>query len=151
MIGNVNIKDVLARAVTAAHAEVFRRTNGRVGRSVMGMPALLLTTTGRKTDRRRTIMLTTPVQDDDTVVLVASYGGDSRHPQWFLNVRDNPDVEIVLAGRKRVMRARIVSPEEKAQLWPRVVQAYRGYAHYQGRTDRDIPLVILESVNTGIH
>lgn len=151
MIGNVNIKDVVARAVTNAHVEVFRRTNGRIGRSVMGMPAVMITTTGRKTGKRRTTMLTMPLHDDDTVVLVASYGGDSRHPQWFLNLRDNPEVEIVLEGHRRAMRARIASAEEKEQLWPRVVEAYRGYAQYQRRTDRDIPLVILEPVDTGMH
>lgn len=144
MIGNVNLKDVVVRAVTAAHVEVFRRTNGRIGGSLLGMPTLTLTTTGRKTGKRRTTMLTAPLQDDDTVVLVASYGGDSRHPQWFLNVRDNPDVEIALRGRRRAMRARVASAEEKEQLWPRVVQAYGGYAQYQKRAGRDIPLVVLE-------
>lgn len=151
MIGNVNPKDVVARVVTTVHAEVFRRTNGRLGGSVLGMPAVMLTTTGRKTGKRRTTMLTTPVYDDDTVVLVASYGGDSRHPTWFLNLRDAPDVEITLHGRRRAMRARVATAEEKEQLWPRVVRAYRGYAQYQKRTDRDIPLVILEPVDAGMH
>lgn len=146
MIGNVNLKDVVARTVTGAHAEVFRRTRGRIGGSLFGMPTLLLTTTGRKTGKRRTTMLTTPVQDGDTVVLVASYGGDSRHPVWFLNLRDNPDVEITLQGQVRRMRARVATAEEKEQLWPRVVAAYGGYAQYQKRTDRDIPLVVLEPV-----
>ena len=75
---------------------------------------------------------------------MASYGGDDRHPTWFLNLRDNSQVEITMDGRTRRMRARVATPEEKAELWPRVVAAYSGYGQYQRRTDRDIPLVICE-------
>ncbi|HVF75585.1 MAG TPA: nitroreductase family deazaflavin-dependent oxidoreductase [Acidimicrobiales bacterium] len=140
----MNLKDVVARGVTTAHAAVFRLTDGRVGGKLFGMPTLLITTTGRKSGKARTTMLTTPMHDDDTVVLVASYGGDSRHPTWFLNLRDNPDVEVVLEGRTRRMKARVASAEEKATLWPQVIAGYKGYDAYQRRTDRDIPVVILE-------
>jgi deazaflavin-dependent oxidoreductase (nitroreductase family) len=139
-----NAKDIGARLVTGFHEAVFRISNGRVGNRGFGMPVLALTTTGRKSGKKRTTMLTSPVQDGDAIVVVASYGGDDRHPQWFLNLRDNPDVEITMDGKTRPMRARVASPEEKAELWPRVVEAYRGYGQYQRRTDRDIPLVICE-------
>jgi deazaflavin-dependent oxidoreductase (nitroreductase family) len=139
-----NAKDIGARLVTGFHEAVFRLSNGRLGNRGFGMPVLILTTTGRKSGKKRTTMLTSPVQEGDAVVLVASYGGDDRHPQWVLNVRDNPDVEITMDGKTRRMRARIASPEEKAEIWPRVVDAYRGYGQYQQRTDRDIPLVICE-------
>jgi deazaflavin-dependent oxidoreductase (nitroreductase family) len=139
-----NAKDIGARLVTGFHEAVFRLTNGRLANRGFGMPVLVLTTAGRKSGKKRTTMLTSPVQDGDAVVLVASYGGDDRHPQWFLNLRDNPEVEITMDGRTRSMRARVASPEEKAELWPRVVEAYRGYGQYQRRTDRDIPLVICE-------
>jgi deazaflavin-dependent oxidoreductase (nitroreductase family) len=139
-----NVKDIGARIVTGFHETVFRLSNGRLGNRGFGMPVLILTTTGRKTGRRRTTMLTSPVQDGERVVLVASYGGDDRHPNWFLNVRDNPDVEITMNGETRAMRARVATPEEKAKLWPRVVAAYRGYEQYQQRTERNIPLVICE-------
>jgi deazaflavin-dependent oxidoreductase (nitroreductase family) len=139
-----NAKDIGARLVTGFHEAVFRLTNGRLANRGFGMPVLVLTTAGRKSGKKRTTMLTSPVQDGDAVVLVASYGGDDRHPQWFLNLRDNPEVEITMDGRTRSMRARVASPEEKAELWPRVVDAYRGYGQYQRRTDRDIPLVICE-------
>ena len=89
-------------------------------------------------------MLTSPVQEGDTVVIVASYGGDNRHPTWFLNLRANPDVEVTMKGRTRKMKARVASAEERAELWPRVTEKYRGYASYQTRTDREIPLVLLE-------
>ncbi|HMF05062.1 MAG TPA: nitroreductase family deazaflavin-dependent oxidoreductase [Acidimicrobiia bacterium] len=139
-----NAKDVTTRIVTGVHRAVFRVSNGRLANRGYGMPVLELTTTGRKTGKRRSTMLTSPVQDGDKVVLVASYGGDDRHPTWFLNLRDDPKVEITMDGRKRPMRARVASSEEKVALWPRVVAAHKGYAQYQTRTDRNIPLVILE-------
>jgi deazaflavin-dependent oxidoreductase (nitroreductase family) len=139
-----NAKDIGARIVTGFHEAVFRLSNGRIGNRGFGMPVLILTTTGRKTGKQRTTMLTSPVQDGDQLVLVASYGGDDRHPTWFLNLRDNPQVEITMDGRARRMRARVATQEEKEKLWPRVVAAYRGYGQYQKRTERDIPLVICE-------
>ncbi|HEX6311602.1 MAG TPA: nitroreductase/quinone reductase family protein [Acidimicrobiia bacterium] len=132
------------RAFTAFHRLVFRATNGRIGSSGFGMPVLELTTVGRRSGARRSTMLTSPVQDGDTLVLVASYGGRDHHPAWFLNLRDNPDVDVTMQGRVRPMRARVATAGEKVELWPRVVEAYRGYAQYQTRTERDIPLVIVE-------
>lgn len=137
-------KDTVARVLTGLHRAVFRLSNGRLANRGLGMPVLMLTTIGRRSGRRRTTMLTSPVQDGDSIVVVASYGGDDRHPAWFLNLRHNPEVEVTMGGRTRPMRARVASPEEKAELWPGVVAAYHGYAQYQGRTERDIPLVILE-------
>lgn len=89
-------------------------------------------------------MLTSPVHDDERVVLVASKGGGDRHPQWYRNLRANPDVEITMDGRTRPMRARTPSAEEKAALWPDIVAAYKGYDSYQKKAHRDIPVVILE-------
>jgi deazaflavin-dependent oxidoreductase (nitroreductase family) len=140
----LNPKDEVAKLVNAYHRTVFRATGGRVFGSLMGMPVVLLTTTGRTSGKERETMLTSPVQDGDNVVLVASYGGDSRHPQWYRNLEANSECEIVFRGRTRRMRARTASSEERAELWPRVVAGYRGYADYQKRTDREIPLVILE-------
>jgi deazaflavin-dependent oxidoreductase (nitroreductase family) len=140
----VNPKDAVAKVLSGLHEVVFRASNGRVGNRGFGMPVLRLTTTGRRTGKRRTTMLTSPVQDGDRIVLVASYGGDDRHPTWFLNLRDNPDVEVMMEGGTRPMHARVASRDEKAELWPRVVATYRGYGQYQERTNRDIPLVILE-------
>jgi deazaflavin-dependent oxidoreductase (nitroreductase family) len=139
-----NVKDIGARIVTGFHEAVLRMSNGRLANRGFGMPVLILSTTGRKTGKRRTTVLTSPVQEGESIVLVASYGGDDRHPTWFLNLRDKPDVEITMDGRTRPMRARVASLEEKAELWPRVVAAYRGYGQYQQRTGRDIPLVICE-------
>lgn len=140
----MNTKDVVARVLTGAHEAIFRLTGGRVFGDALGMTVIMLTTTGRRSGARRTVMLTAPVHDGDTFVLVASYGGDDRDPAWFGNLVANPDVEVVTRGAHRQMRARIATPTEKHELWPRVIAAYRGYERYQERTARDIPLVILE-------
>jgi deazaflavin-dependent oxidoreductase (nitroreductase family) len=108
------------------------------------MPVVKLETTGRKTGQRRTTMLTAPVWDDGKVVLVASKGGYDKHPVWYLNLQAQPQVTITMLGRTRDMVARTASADEKAELWPQIVSAYKGYAGYQKRTDRDIPVVILE-------
>jgi deazaflavin-dependent oxidoreductase (nitroreductase family) len=139
-----NAKDMTMRVVTGIHRAVFRASNGRLANRGYGMPVLELTTTGRKTGKQRTTMLTSPVQDGGRIVIIASYGGDDRHPTWFLNLQNDPKVEVTMDGETRAMRARVASPEEKAELWPRVVAAHKGYAQYQERTDRDIPVVILE-------
>ena len=111
------------------------------------MSALELTTTGRKSGQPRTVMLTSPTQEGTTIVIVASRGGDDHHPGWFLNLRDNPDVQVAFGGKpKEPMRARVATEEERVELWPRVTAAYKGYAGYQQKTEREIPLVLLEPV-----
>jgi len=139
-----NAKDLGARVVNTIHRSVFQATKGRVFGKVYGMPVLILTTTGRKSGQPRTTMLTTPTDEDGNPVIIASYGGDDRHPAWYLNLRENPDVEIIMGGEKQAKRARIATAEEKERIWPRVTSGYKGYAGYQERTDRDIPVVILE-------
>jgi len=143
-MANLGVKDAFARAGNVLHKAILKGSGGRVGGTGFGMPVVVLTTTGRKSGKQRETVLTTPVHDENRVVLVASYGGDARHPAWFLNVRDNPDVELEMRGKKRSMTAHVASADEKKALWPEVTAAYKGYAQYQKRTDRDIPLVILE-------
>jgi deazaflavin-dependent oxidoreductase (nitroreductase family) len=137
-------KDLAARAFNVFHRNLVKLTGGRVGGNAFGMPVVELVTTGRKSGQKRSTMLTSPIHDDNQVVIVASWGGDDRHPAWYLNLRDKPDVEINMKGTRRPMRARVASPDEKAELWPKVVAAYKGYGQYQTKTTRDIPLVILE-------
>jgi len=138
-----NTKDRVARVVTGAHKALYRRTNGRVGGRVAGMPVLILTTRGRKTGKARTTVLGY-LADGDRLVLVASNGGDSRHPAWYRNLSDDPEVLVTLGTSTRPMTAYTAAAEEKKELWPRVVAAYGGYERYQERTTRDIPVVILE-------
>lgn len=135
---------MLFRAVTGAHRAVFRATKGRYLAKIGGMPVLILTTTGRRSGKTRSTMIASPIHDDARVVLVASYGGDDRDPAWFLNLRANPEVSVTMAGHDSRMRARVADDGEKAELWPQIVGAYKGYAGYQKKTKRDIPVVILE-------
>lgn len=138
------VKDAIGKIGNVIHRNVFVRTNGRWLGKMFGMQVVLLETTGRKTGKKRQTMLTSPLQDGDRVVLVASWGGDDRHPTWYLNLRANPEVVATFDGKRQTMHARTASPDEKADLWPRVVERYRGYGGYQTKTDREIPLVILE-------
>jgi len=130
--------------MSRVHRAVVHLSGGQLLGSAFGMPVVELHTVGRKSGLPRSTMLTAPVIDGDRVVLVASKGGDDRDPDWYRNLMAHPEVELTMAGRRRPMLARRVSAAEKAELWPRVVAAYRGYGTYQGRTERDIPLVILE-------
>jgi deazaflavin-dependent oxidoreductase (nitroreductase family) len=133
------------RAMSAANRVVFRLTGGRLGgRFLRGAPVGLLTTTGRKSGARRTTPLIY-LDDGERVVLVASQGGLPRHPLWYGNLSAAPDVEFQRPrGPVLRYRARTASPEEKRALWPRVCAIYPDYDGYQARTDRDIPVVILD-------
>jgi len=135
--------------MNVVHRAVLGVTGGRAGWNVNGMPALELTTIGRKTGQRRPIMLTSPLQLEDTIVVVASRGGDPQHPGWYHNVIANPDVEVSFQGKPTVrMHARVADAAERARLWPLVIKDHRNYAGYQRRTDREIPLVLLEPLTS---
>lgn len=139
-----NPKDLAAKVVTGFHRTVFRATKGRLAGTMGGMTVVELHTIGRRSGQKRSTMLTAPIVEGDRVVLVASWGGDDRHPTWYLNLRDHPEVEITTTGAHREMTARTASADEKAELWPRITATYPGYAGYQTKTDRDIPVVILD-------
>jgi deazaflavin-dependent oxidoreductase (nitroreductase family) len=141
--------DFQLKAMNAVHRGLLAISFGRLGWKAGGMPVLELTTTGRKSGQPRTVMLTSPVQEGDAIVIVASRGGDDHHPAWFLNLRDKPEVEVKYEGKpKRPMRARIATPQERSALWPRVTAKYKQYGSYQTKTDREIPLVLLEPVES---
>ncbi|MBN9790306.1 nitroreductase family deazaflavin-dependent oxidoreductase [Pseudonocardia sp. TMWB2A] len=141
----MNPPDIALKAMNAGHRLLIRLTGGKVGHSAMGMPVVELTTRGRRSGEPRTVMLTAPVHGDGSYVVVASRGGDDRHPAWFLNLRADPDVEVAVQGGPRVpMRARIADPADRATLWPQIAGKYRNYAGYQRSTTREIPLVHLE-------
>ncbi|WP_217424022.1 nitroreductase/quinone reductase family protein [Agromyces sp. Marseille-P2726] len=134
----------LFRALPRMHAGILRLTRWRVGARAVGMPMVLLQTTGRRSGLPRRVVLSAPVVDGDRFVLVASRGGDDRNPAWYGNLVGEPSVELTVDGVTRRMTARTADSEERAELWPRVVDAYGGYAGYQRRTRRQIPLVICE-------
>ncbi len=137
--------DLTLKAMNAIHRSVLKLSGGRLGWDAAKMPVLELTTTGRKSGQSRSVMLTSPVQEGTTIVVVASRGGDDHHPAWFLNLQQEPAVEVAMKGQpKQPMRARVASAEERARLWPKVTADHKNYAGYQTKTDREIPLVLLE-------
>lgn len=144
MSSNNTLTDLKMKFLNVVHKSVLTVSGGRLGANMAGMAALELHTTGRKSGQRRSVMLTAPISEADRIVLIASKGGDDRHPDWYQNLVAQPDVAITRGGTTRPMRARTASPEEKAELWPTVVARYKGYAGYQERTDREIPVVICE-------
>jgi deazaflavin-dependent oxidoreductase (nitroreductase family) len=139
-----HLADIGLRTMSQVHRAILHVTGGRVLGSAFGMPVVELQTVGRKSGLPRTTMLTAPIIEGDRIVLVASKGGDDRDPDWYRNLMAHPEAELTVAGQHRLVQARRASPDEKAELWPRVVAAYPGYAGYQRRTERDIPLVICE-------
>jgi deazaflavin-dependent oxidoreductase (nitroreductase family) len=131
-------------ALSAFHGWVIRVSRGRVGWRIGRLTTVVLHTVGRRTGLARTAILSAPVVEPERVVLVASKGGSDRHPAWYLNLVAQPDIVLDLRDGRRAMRARTATAAEKAELWPRVTAVYPGYAHYQARTRRDIPVVICE-------
>lgn len=137
--------DLALKSMNAIHRGLLAVSFGRVGWRAAGMPVLELTTTGRRSGQPRSCLLTSPIQSGDTYVIVASRGGDDHHPAWFLNLQAEPAVEVSVGGApRRRYHARVATADERAEMWPTVTQRYRNYAGYQARTEREIPLVILE-------
>ena len=132
------------KSMNAFHRGVLKLSGGRFGWRAKNMPVLELVTTGRKTGERRAVLLTSPHQEGDTIVVVASRGGDDHHPAWYLNVLADPSVDVVMQGRSRPMRAHARDTQERARLWPVVTDSFPHYAGYQRKTDREIPLVLLD-------
>jgi deazaflavin-dependent oxidoreductase (nitroreductase family) len=130
------------------HRTLLKISGGRFPRTLLGMATVELHTTGRKSGQRRSNLLTAPILEDDRVVVVASKGGHSDHPDWYKNLVAHPDVELTIDGTTRPMRARTATAEEKAELWPVIVERNKGYDGYQRNTDRDIPVVICEPIET---
>jgi len=130
------------------HTIVYRATNGVIGHHIPGLaPMLLLDHVGAKSGIKRTSPLLY-IPDGDDLVIVASKGGYPKHPAWFHNLQANPDTTVQVGSERRQVRARVATPQERERLWPHVIESYAGYAEYQARTGREIPLVILERPGT---
>jgi deazaflavin-dependent oxidoreductase (nitroreductase family) len=124
------------------HIRAYRETNGEVGHIWNGATSLLLTTTGRRSGEPRTSALIY-AKDGDDYLVVASMGGAPMHPAWYLNIEANPKAEIQVLADRIPVTARTATPEEKPRLWDIVREQWPNYDVYQGRTDRDIPVVVL--------
>jgi deazaflavin-dependent oxidoreductase (nitroreductase family) len=134
---------IRVKTLSAIHRAIYSASAGRVGKRIAGMPVLLLTTKGRKTGKRRTSPLTY-FEEDGAIVLVASCGGQPQNPDWFENLVAAGEGEVTIGGDRRQMQARRATTDERARLWPRIVETYDGYAKYQAKTTREIPLAILD-------
>ena len=140
------LSDSLVRAMSRVNTALYRRTGGKVGGRVGKAPILLLTTTGRRSGAARTTPLLF-LRDGDRIAVVASYGGRPAHPAWYLNLQATPTVGVQIGRERFAATARTAGPEEREQLWPRLVEMYGSYAAYQRRTNRTIPVVVLERVS----
>ena len=125
------------------HVRVYRETNGETGYLWNGVPTLLVTSTGRKSGQPRTIPIIYR-QVGDRQVIIASKGGSATHPAWYLNVCDNPEVEVQIKGEVFKARARTAEGAEREALWAEAVAGWPNYNLYQSRTTRVIPVVVLE-------
>jgi F420H(2)-dependent quinone reductase len=130
------------KSLSALHRRIYSASGGRALKRIAGMPVLMLTTVGKRTGKRRTVPLTY-FEDGDAIVLVASYGGRPHNPAWFENLLAHPDVEVRMGNEVRPMTARRATSEERARLWPHIVETYDGYRAYQEKTTREIPLAVL--------
>jgi len=134
---------LVAKAFLWVHVTLYRLTNGRIGgKFIAGSPILLLTTTGRRSGKRR-IRPLAYVRDADRFVLCASNGGSPHHPAWYHNLRATSRAEIQVGPEHLAVSAKTADPTERSQLFPRFVQMYKGYAGYEQKTSRQIPLVVL--------
>ena len=116
------------------------------GRPDITVPSLLLTTTGRKSGQKLIFPLFYGETGDGGYIIVASKGGAPAHPQWYLNLQANPEVEVQVGTKKLKARARTVSGAERAKLWDKALQFWPPYADYAKKTEREIPVVVLEPV-----
>ncbi|MFD8259051.1 nitroreductase family deazaflavin-dependent oxidoreductase [Streptomyces griseoluteus] len=125
--------------------DLYESTGGREGNTLLdtGLPVIILTTRGNRSGKLRKTPLMR-VEHDGKYAVVASVGGAPKHPVWYFNVKADPTVELQDGPEKREMRARELNGDEKAQWWERAVAAFPPYAEYQEKTDREIPVFVLE-------
>ena len=124
------------------HVAVYQRTNGALGHRSLAGPMLLLTTTGRKSGLSRTVPLLY-VPDGDGYLVVGSNGARPEPPAWLLNLTADPRVVVQAGRRKGPATAHVLTPEEKAEVWPRMLTKYRGWGRYQELVDRELRVVSL--------
>ncbi len=126
------------------HVQAYTDTDGERGYHWKnGTTVLLLTTTGRKSGQQRVMPLIFR-EDEGRQVVVASKGGAPEHPAWYLNLRDAPDVQVQVKGARFTATARTAEGEERDRLWKKLTEVWPDYDAYQTKTDRQIPVVILE-------
>ena len=127
------------------HMEKYLATNGEDGHVWRGVPTLLLTTTGRRSGRSLMLPLIYGTHGDHYVI-VASKGGHPQHPGWYVNLAAEPTVQVQVGAERFTARARTASGDERAALWDQMAGVWPPYNEYQTKTEREIPVVVLERV-----
>ena len=135
--------DRTAKYLSTLHRVLYRSTRGAVGRRFVDNDMCLVTTTGRRSGKPHTVPLLY-LRDGDSLVVIASWGGRDQHPQWYLNLLADPAASVQVRGDRWSVSARTADADERTTWWPKVVAAYDGYAAYESRTEREIPLVVLD-------
>ena len=130
--------------VTKLHRDVYRKTDGRIGARLAGMPMCLLTTVGHKTGLPRSLPLAC-FEDGDDLVVVASNNGQDHDPAWWRNLQRRPEADVQLGREKRRVLASRATPGERERLWPWLKERNPAWARYEGRTERELPIVILRN------
>ena len=128
------------------HVRRYVETDGREGHDWNGVPVLILTTTGRRSGQRRS----TPLiygEHDGSYLVVASKGGADSPPAWYLNLQADPEVDVQVQADKFTARARTATAAEKPALWRQMAGIWPDYDNYQRKTEREIPVVVLERVS----
>jgi F420H(2)-dependent quinone reductase len=137
---------VMLKAMVSVGVFLYRLTGGGIGGKVQSLPVLLLTTTGRKSGKTRTV----PVgflRDGSAYVIIASNAGLPQNPAWFLNLKSHPEATIQVKRQHIQVKAETANPEKRRELWARLMEVAPGYGRYQKRTPREIPVVILHSLD----
>lgn len=125
------------------HVKEYQRTDGQVGHDWQGTTTLLLTTTGRKSGQERTTPLIYQEHDGDYLI-VASNGGDDQPPAWYLNLQEDPTAHVQVWGDKFDASIRVADSDEKRDMWAKMTATWPAYDEYQSKTDRPIPIVVLQ-------
>ena len=132
----------MMRMISGTHEFWYRLSGGLIGGRFGRLPVLLLTTTGRKSGRKRTTPLVY-LSDGNNLVIIASNGGSDKHPEWWLNLRSQPNAEVQVGRDVSTVLAHKAEGDERERLWREVVELYHGYDEYRRMTRREIPVVVL--------
>ena len=138
----------LMKVIGIAHTSLYKMSGGKLTRNMRGSEVVLLTTKGRKSGKQRTTPLF-GLADGENWTVIASQGGHHEHPNWYLNLRDNPDVTLQVGSETMRMRAETAEGTERERLWKSMAEMYDGYDEYQKLTTRVIPVVVLKPAESG--
>jgi len=129
--------------MSSLHRVLYRGTRGAIGRRLVDNDMCLLTTIGRRSGIEHTVPLLY-LRDSERLVVIASWGGRDEHPHWYMNLLVDPAGQVQVLGDRWSVVATTASADERAVWWPQILEAYDGYAVYESRTDREIPVVFLD-------